>query len=180
MTIYSQHPSRGKVQILATYSASAGVTSSAVTSVDEAALAAPIVDALNRISALTTVPVSIWDKRDGHSRYPAGHLAALTDRGDRAELLIGAHSLWYELVKLLLAKALTDLDDAMATVPGPVGTAIDAEFEAEARGLRDALAECSQGTPRPRHTTSVAGTLGPHSWPSTAASTHSAIALGSA
>jgi hypothetical protein len=42
------------------------------------------------------------------------------------------------------------LDDAMAAVPGPVGTAIDAELEAEDRGLREALAEYSQGTPPPK------------------------------
>jgi hypothetical protein len=149
VTIYSHHPSRGKVQILATYSGSAGITSSTVTSVDDVPLATPIVDALNRISALATVPVSVWDTRDGYSSYPAGHLAALTDRSARVDLLSGAHSLWYELVKLLLHKALTDLDDAMAAVPGPVGIAIDAELEAEARGLREALAEYSEGTPPP-------------------------------
>ncbi|MGH7510946.1 MAG: hypothetical protein ACREMZ_15980 [Gemmatimonadales bacterium] len=47
MTIYSQHPQRGKVQILASYRGPSGVVSSTVTSVDSATTAAPIVDALN-------------------------------------------------------------------------------------------------------------------------------------
>jgi hypothetical protein len=59
------------------------------------------------------------------------------------------HSLWYELVNLLLHQALADLDDAMTAVPEPVRTAIDAELEAEARGLRDALAEFSEGISPP-------------------------------
>src|SRR5689334_11957682 len=59
VTIYSQHPNRGKVQILATFRGPAGVVSSTITSVEDAALARPIVDALNRISACATVPVSV-------------------------------------------------------------------------------------------------------------------------
>ncbi|MGQ0718844.1 MAG: hypothetical protein ACT4NP_16340 [Pseudonocardiales bacterium] len=150
MTIYSQHPNRGKVQILATYRGPVGVMSSTVTSVDDAELAEPIVDALNRISACATVPVSVWDIRDDRiDRYPREQLAALIDRSARAALLDGAHSLWYEHVKLLLHRALTDLDDAMAVVPVPVRTAISAELEAEARGLRDALAEYSEGISPP-------------------------------
>ncbi|RKS76503.1 hypothetical protein BZB76_1859 [Actinomadura pelletieri DSM 43383] len=150
MTIYSQHPNRGKVQVLATYRGQAGVTSSTVTSLADAALAAPIVDALNRVSALVTVPVSVHDKRDGRfRRYPGGHIAALTDRNARPGLLEGVHSLWYELVKLLLWQALTDLDTAMAAVPGPVRTAIEAELAAEARELRYALAEFSEGIEAP-------------------------------
>lgn len=146
MTIYSQHPNRGKAQILATFRGPAGVVSSTITSVEDAALARPIVDALNRISACATVPVSVWDTRDDcHARYPREHLAALTDRTARADLLKGAHSLWYEQAKALLHEALTDLDEATAAVPPPVGKAIAAELESEARGLDDAWAEYSEG-----------------------------------
>lgn len=141
MTIYSQHPNRGKVQILATYKGLAGTTSTTVTSVAKSDLATPIVDALNRISALATVPVSIHDTRDGKIRYyPSEHLVALTDADARATLLTGTHSLWYELVKLLLHRALADLDNAMAKVPEPVQTAINAELEEEAHELRGELA----------------------------------------
>lgn len=150
MTIYSQHAHRGKVQILATCHGLAGVTSSTVTSVDDPALAAPIVDALNRISACATVPVSVWDERSrrvGH--YPTDHLAALTDRNARSGLVEGAHSLWYEQVMMLLHRALADLDTAVAAVPAPVRTAIGAELEAEARGLRDELAEFTEGVEPP-------------------------------
>jgi hypothetical protein len=150
VTIYSLHPNRGKIQILATYSGSAAVTSSTVTSLDGPALAAPIVDALNRISACATVPVSVWDARGGGFRsYPSGHLAALTDRAAREELLTGRHSLWYELVKLLLHKALADLDEAAATAPAPVRTAIEEELGVEARGLRHELAEYAEGISPP-------------------------------
>jgi hypothetical protein len=150
MTIYSQHPNRGKVQILATYQSSTGITSSTLTSLADAALATPIVDALNRISALATVPVSVHDARDGRfGYYPQRHLAALTDRGARADLINGAHSLWYELVNLLLYRALTDLDNAMAAAPPPVRTAIDAEMGTEVGELRDALAEFSEGVSPP-------------------------------
>jgi hypothetical protein len=150
MTIYSQHSNRGKVQILATYQGSAGITSSTVTSLADATVAAPIVEALNRISALATVPVSVHDSRNGHvADYPRRHLASLTDRSARADLLNGAHSLWYEHVNLLLHHALTDLDDAMAAVPAPVRTAIEAELETEARELRDALAEFTDAVSPP-------------------------------
>lgn len=150
MTIYSQHPNRGKVQILATYRGEAGITSSTVTSLADPTLAMPIVDALNRISALTTVPVSVYDTRTGRSNhYPQEHIASLTDRSARADLLNGAHSLWYEHVKVLLHHALTDLDDAMAAVPAPVQTAINAELETEARELRGELAEYFEGVEVP-------------------------------
>ncbi|WP_258907792.1 hypothetical protein [Actinokineospora sp. UTMC 2448] len=150
MTIYSQHPNRGKIQILATYRGPNGVDSTTVTSVDNAALAAPIVEALNQISACATVPVSVHDTRDNRIRnYPSEHLNALTDRGARADLLVGAHSLWYEHVKVLLHEGLTDLDAALAEVPGPVRIAVTAELEAEARGLREALAEYSEGVEPP-------------------------------
>ncbi|MFC3897985.1 hypothetical protein ACFOWZ_41515 [Lentzea rhizosphaerae] len=150
MTIYSQHPNRGKVQILATFRGPAGVVSSTITSVEDAALARPIVDALNRISACATVPVSVWDTRDDrHARYPREHLAALTDRTARADLLEGAHSLWYEQAKALLHEALADLDEATAVVPPPVGKAIAAELEAEVRGLDAAWTEYSEGVSAP-------------------------------
>lgn len=145
MTIYSQHPNRGKVQILATYYGPVGVVSSTVTSVDDATIAEPIVDSLNRVSACATVPVSVHDTRDdrfGH--YPAQHLEALIDRSARPDLLDGAHSLWYEYVKVLLHQALTNLDTATAAVPAPVQTAIIAELESEARGLREGLADFSE------------------------------------
>ena len=146
MTIYSQHANRGKVQILATYHGPAGVMSSTVTSVDDTALATPIVDALNRISACATVPVSVWDERGRHfGSYPMDHLAALTDRNARPGLIEGTHSLWYEQAMMLLHRALADLDAAGAAVPAPVRTAISAELEAEARGLRDELAEYTEG-----------------------------------
>jgi hypothetical protein len=150
MTIYSQHANRGKIQILATFHGLAGVRSSTVTSVDDPALAAPIVDALNRISACATVPVSVWDERSRRiGRYPTDHLAALTDRNARSSLVEGAHSLWYEQVMVHLHRALADLDTAVAAVPAPVRTAIGAELEAEARGLRDELAEFAEGVEPP-------------------------------
>jgi hypothetical protein len=142
VTIYSHHASRGKVQILATYRGPAGVVSATVTSVDELKLAVPIVDALNRISACATVPVSVYDERDDRfAHYPDAHLAALSDRNVRPSLLEGAHSLWYEHAMGLLHWALMDLDTAVAGVPVPVRTAINAELEVEAHGLRDELAE---------------------------------------
>lgn len=156
MTIYSAHPNRGKTQILATYRGPAGIVSATVTSVDESprrlsdavALdcdpvdAALIVDALNRISACATVPVSVSDRRtNARSRYPALHLAALDDRSVRASLLEGEHSFWYEYVKVLLHEALADLDDAMRGLPAPIRTAITVELEQEASGLREALAQ---------------------------------------
>ncbi|MGW0485379.1 hypothetical protein [Nonomuraea sp. NPDC003214] len=136
MTIYSQHANRGKVQVLATYRASEGVRSVTVTSVDSAALATPLVSALNRISAYASVPIAVWDERGARvASYPADHLAALVDQSARQRLLQGAHSLWYEYVKLLLHEALSDLDAAMSSVPAPVQTAIKAEIEAEAGAL---------------------------------------------
>lgn len=150
MTVYSQHASRGKIQILATYQGASGVVSSTVTSVTDSALAEPIVDALNRISALATVPLGTYDRRkDRFRRYPSAHLAALTDRDARIDLLNGAHSLWYEQVKLLLHQALVDLDDAVSAVPPPVRMAIETELETEARELRAALAEYEEGLERP-------------------------------
>jgi hypothetical protein len=150
MTIYSQHSARGKSQILATYRGEVGVVSSTVTSVENAVLAAPIVDALNWISACATVPISVWDNRDGRfADYPSGHIAALTDRNARSELLEGVHSLWYEQVKVLLYQALVDLDEATTMVPPPVLTAITSELETEARGLREALAEYMDGIDLP-------------------------------
>lgn len=100
-------------------------------------------DALNRISASATVPVSIHDERpDRSSYYPSGHLATLTDSSRREDLLTGKgeHSLWYEYAMLMLHHALDDLDVAIASMPAPVQTAIAAELEAEARGLRAGLA----------------------------------------
>ena len=111
VTIYSQHPSRGKVQILATYRSPSGVASATVTSVARPDLAAPIVDALNRVSACATVPVSVSDHRGDRVRpYPSGHLAALVDHRARVDLPHSTHSLWYGHAKLLLHQALTDLD----------------------------------------------------------------------
>lgn len=46
-------------------------------------------------------------------------------------------------------QALSDLDDATAVVPTPVQTAITAELETEARGLRDTLAEYTEGVELP-------------------------------
>ncbi|GAA2746014.1 hypothetical protein [Kitasatospora cinereorecta] len=150
MTIYSQHANRGKTQILATYQGPDGVASSTVTSLNTPTLAAPIVDALNRISALTTVPVSVYDRRNrGVNHYPRTHLAALTNRDSRRDLLSGTHSLWYEYACLQLHQALADLDGALAVVPPPVLTAIEAELATETRELRDQWAEYSEGIPAP-------------------------------
>ncbi|MEV7524356.1 hypothetical protein [Streptomyces sp. NPDC091371] len=150
VTIYSQHANRGKTQILATYRGSGGVVSSTVTSLGDPALAVPIVDALNRISALATVPVSVHDLRGRRvDSYPGEHLAALTDRASRANLLSGAHSLWYEYACLQLHEALADLDEALVAVPEPIRIAINAELETEAGELRAALAEYSEGDPVP-------------------------------
>lgn len=150
MTIYSQHPNRGKVQALATFRGPTGVVSSTVTSIDDTMLAAQIVDALNRISACATVPVSVYDERDdGFNHYPRTHLAALTDQSARPALLKGAHSLWYENSMQLLHTALTDLDKALVDAPAPVRTAVTAELTTEARWLSDALAEYYEGTDVP-------------------------------
>lgn len=142
MTIYSRHANRGKTQILATYNGDAGVTSSTVTSVDDPAAAAAIVDSLNRISASASIPVSIHDERsERFSYYPREHLASITESGRRADLLSGKgeHGLWYDYALLMLYRALNDLDTAAAEVPAPVRTAIAAELEAEVRGLRVGL-----------------------------------------
>lgn len=148
MTIYSQHANRGKTQILATFTGASGITSTTVTSVDDAEVAAPIVDALNRASACATVPVSVHDTRHGNlgGYYPREHLAALADRDRRGDLLTGAHSLWYEYVKAILHRALTDLDAALATVAPPVRTAVEAELAAEARDLHAGLQMFSTGS----------------------------------
>ncbi|MEV6986500.1 hypothetical protein AB0M95_35300 [Sphaerisporangium sp. NPDC051017] len=136
MAIYSQHANRGKTQILATYRAPDGVRSVTVTSVENTALATPLVSALNRISAYATVPIAVRDERGERvARYPADHLAALVDQNARENLLKGAHSLWYEYVKLLLHQALIDLDAATSSVPAPVRAAVIAEIEAEAGAL---------------------------------------------
>ena len=136
MTIYSQHASRGKVQILATFRAPDSVRSVTVTSVENATLATPLVSALNRVSAYATVPIAVWDERGERlARYPADHLAALIDKNARECLLEGAHSLWYEYVKLLLHQALIDLDAALSSLPVPVQTAVKAEIEVEASAL---------------------------------------------
>lgn len=136
MTIYSQHASRGKTQILATFQGPNGNTSATVTSLADPALAEPIVDALNRISALATIPVSIYDTRGPRLKhYPTGHLAALTKVEAREDLLHGDHSLWYQSSNLLLHQALLDLDEAVAAAPEPVRIAIKAELETEARNL---------------------------------------------
>ncbi|WP_328846889.1 hypothetical protein [Streptomyces sp. NBC_00258] len=144
MTIYSQHANRGKTQILASYQGLDGVVSSTVTSLGDSRLAAPIVDALNRISALATVPVSVHDRRERRSGYyPSEHLAALTDPAARAGLVSGAHSLWYEYVCLRLHQALADLEDALIAVPDTIKIAIRAELKVEEGGLRTAVAEFS-------------------------------------
>lgn len=144
MTIYSQHPNRGKIQILATYSDDAGLHSSTVTSVETSELAEPIVDTLNRISACLTLPVSVWDTRhQDFNRYPHEHLGAAADRSRRNELLNGAHSLWYEYVKMVLHEALEDLDKASAAVPIPIQNAIATEIATEVGQLTAALAEFS-------------------------------------
>ncbi|MEU5975728.1 hypothetical protein [Streptomyces sp. NPDC047315] len=151
MTIYCQHSNRGKTQILAVYQRGDDTVSSTVTSLSSAALAAPIVDALNRISALATVPLGLFAERRGRiARYPSGHLAALTDRAARADLLRGAHSLWYEWVCWDLHQALVDLDGAVEAAPPPIRIAIDEELETEQRELRDALAEYSEAIPVPQ------------------------------
>ncbi|MFE3580950.1 hypothetical protein [Streptomyces vinaceus] len=151
MTVYSRHASRGKTQILATYQEpGGGIVSSTVTSVADAVLAGPIIDALNRISALATVPVSIHDVRERRvDSYPTKHLAALADSASRAGLLSGAHSLWYEYACLHLHQALIDLEDAVAAVPEPSRIAIAAELETEVSQLREALAEYEEGEDLP-------------------------------
>ncbi|MFJ3905210.1 hypothetical protein [Streptomyces sp. NPDC090025] len=150
MTIYCQHANRGKTQILAVHRSGDDVVSSTVTSLESPDLAAPVVDALNRISALATVPVSIFDQREGQvASYPVNHLAALTDRAARVDLLTGVHSLWYESVCLELHQALTTLDDALAAVPQPVRLAVEKELETEERELRDALGDYTEAVPVP-------------------------------
>ncbi|NKY88738.1 hypothetical protein [Nocardia veterana] len=144
MTIYSRQPQGGDIRIVATHHTPGGVLSSTVTTVKSDATAARIVDALNRISACASIPLGVTDRRGGgFERYPDRHLAALTDRAARAGLREGTHSLWYEQVMWLLYEALTDLDDATVEAPAPVRSALATELEAEARSLRNALAEYS-------------------------------------
>ncbi|WP_030761305.1 hypothetical protein [Streptomyces griseus] len=150
MTIYCQHANRGKTQILAVHRSGKGVVSSTVTSLETPDLAVPVIDALNRISALATIPVSVFDRREARvAGYPVDHLAALSDRAARADLLTGVHSLWYESVCLELHRALTDLDHALGAVPQPVRLAVEKELETEARELRDALGDYTEGLPVP-------------------------------
>ncbi|MFI1018544.1 hypothetical protein [Streptomyces sp. NPDC020965] len=144
MTIYSQHATRGKTQILATYQGPDGVVSKTVTSLAEPRLAVPVVDALNRISAFATVPVSIHDRRERRvGYYPRTHLPALTDPAARTALLGGAHSLWYEYVCLRLHQALADLESAVVALPETVSRAIQSELEEEKGGLQTGLADFS-------------------------------------
>lgn len=136
VTIYSQHPSRGKIQILATYLTPQCLTSATVTSVNEPAHAAAIVDILNRISACATAPTTLYDGGSSrYTRFPADHLTAVAQPQLRPALLSGGHSLWYEIVKILLHQALADLDAALVLVPEPVRKAVLDELETEARGL---------------------------------------------
>lgn len=146
MTIYSQHMNRGKVQILATYQGPGGVMSSTVTSLGSFDEAAPLVDALNRVSALAELPMSVSDRRGHRVRsYPTSHVEALVDRQVRDSLLTGAHSLWYEYVCFELHRALADLDATVASVPDPVRIAVQAEMDKEIELLHVAIAE-SDGT----------------------------------
>ncbi|WP_253873353.1 hypothetical protein [Promicromonospora umidemergens] len=122
-----------------------------MTSIESTELAAPVVDALNRVSAAATVPVSVYDERgETNEMYPIGHLAALTDVAARADLLTTTHSTWYAMATWLLHKALTDLDHALLTVPAPVRTALQAELETDAKWLRLALAEYTEGDDLPQ------------------------------
>lgn len=150
MTIYSQHANRGKVQILATYRGPGGTESSTVTSVGSAELASPLVDVLNRISALATMPLSVFDMRGRRVQsYPVGHIYALTDSAAREGLLNGARGLWYEYVCFELRRALADLDRELEPVPEPVRIAVKAELEKEEQLLRIAVAEHEDGVPAP-------------------------------
>ncbi|SHN20689.1 hypothetical protein [Cryptosporangium aurantiacum] len=152
MTIYSWHRTRGKVQILASSVGPEGVSSVTVTSVDEESTAAPLVDALNRISATATIPLGVRDERERRfDSYPRDHLRALVDSQYRDTLLVGSHSLWYEFVKLHLHGALTDLDEALRTMPAPVRTAVQDELVAEHGALLVELAEY-EGAPAPDYT----------------------------
>ncbi|MFI9644555.1 hypothetical protein ACIG87_31680 [Micromonospora sp. NPDC051925] len=141
MTIYSTHPNRGKTQVLASYrTPDDDITSTTVTSCDDPILARTVVDALNRISACATLPLCVFDRRgNDSSHYPAGHLDTLSDPTARAGLLVGTHSLWYELVRFELHAAFTDLDQALHDAPAPVQLAITQELQAEARDLRAEL-----------------------------------------
>ncbi|MEV7286860.1 hypothetical protein AB0O01_20205 [Streptomyces sp. NPDC093252] len=76
--------------------------------------------------------------------YPPG-----TDPASRAELLSGAHSLWYEYARPELHQALADLDEALTAVPEPIRIAIGSELETEARQLAEASAEYAEGTSVP-------------------------------
>ncbi|HEV2345505.1 MAG TPA: hypothetical protein VGS97_15510 [Actinocrinis sp.] len=150
MTIYSQHANRGKVQILATYQGPGGVTSSTVTSLGSSDQVAPLVDALNRVSAFAELPMAVSDTRGQRVRsYPSRHVEALTDRDARSGLLTGTHSLWYEYVCFELHRALADLDNALQSVPGPIRIAVNAEVDKEAELLRVAVGESDGTEPAP-------------------------------
>ena len=147
MTIYSTHSNRGKIQILATYRTPTNATSSStVTSVDDPKIADSIVDALNRISACATVPLSTYDRRDERLKhYPTEHLNSLIDPDARPDLITGTHSLWYELAMSELHTALTDLEQTLLDTPAPVRLAIGTELRTEAVDLQAALREYSEG-----------------------------------
>jgi hypothetical protein len=150
MTIYSQHANRGKIQILATYQGPGGVASSTVTSLGSSDQAAGLVDVLNRVSALATMPMSVFDMRGSRVRsYPSTHIDTLTESQARGRLLTGAYSLWYEYVCFELHRALTDFDGALASVPEPVTIAVKAEVVKEAQLLRVAAAESEDSVPAP-------------------------------
>lgn len=146
VTIYSTHPNRGKTQVLASYrTPNDDITSTTVTRCDDPMLARAIVDALNRISACATLPLCVYDQRGNSlSDYPAGHLDTLSDLTARAGLLVGTHSLWYELVMFELHAAFTDLDQALHDAPAPVQLAVMQELQAEGRDLRAELLNYSE------------------------------------
>ncbi|MFC7761116.1 hypothetical protein ACFQY4_26110 [Catellatospora bangladeshensis] len=117
-----------------------------MTSVEDAQCAAAITDALNRVSAYATVPVSVTDDRDdGYANYPHDHLGALTDPSRSAELLAGDHSLWYGLAMTGLHKALRDLQQVLNDVPPPVAIAVTAELQTEAEQIALVLDEHKHG-----------------------------------
>jgi hypothetical protein len=142
MTIYSMYQSRNNIQVLATYSAESGMHSEVVARFESASKAKMIVDGLNRASVCATLPVSVWDCRNGSFQmYPSDHLRAMADPSRRNDLLSGAHSLWYEFMKLHLHQALTDIDTALEGEPESTRAALEEELATETSQLHGALAE---------------------------------------
>ncbi|MCM4082253.1 hypothetical protein [Paractinoplanes hotanensis] len=137
MTLYSALESHGRHQLLATYLSGDRLVTSTVTRLQEGEKASELVDVLNRVVDAARAPLtamSEWLERDGP--YPEGHVEALLDPTRRSELLTTGHSLWYAYATAELFYALADLDEAVATIPSAIRTAVLQEVREVGVNLR--------------------------------------------